>query len=106
MLALELLWHDSRATLFLRRISLVPRPAFGERAGRSRFGQRGEKGTFYFVLTLRRSVVILLSMPRTARGSAANYCYHVLNRGNARAEVFHEPGDYDAFLELIDEAGA
>ena len=27
-------------------------------------------------------------MPRTARASAANLCYHVLNRGNNRASVF------------------
>lgn len=28
-------------------------------------------------------------------------CYHVINRGNARATVFHEPGDYRAFLTLM-----
>ena len=28
-------------------------------------------------------------MPRTARASVGDYCYHVINRGNARAEVFH-----------------
>lgn len=43
-------------------------------------------------------------MPRTARASAANYCYHVLNRGNARQEVFHKPDDYAAFLRLMAEA--
>jgi REP element-mobilizing transposase RayT len=43
-------------------------------------------------------------MPRTARASAANYCYHVLNRGNARAEVLHNDADYEAFLALITEA--
>ncbi|WP_406698306.1 transposase [Singulisphaera sp. Ch08] len=43
-------------------------------------------------------------MPRTARASAAGYCYHVLNRGNARATVFHKEGDYDAFLEMMAEA--
>ena len=32
------------------------------------------------------------------------YCYHVLNRGNARAEVFHKPGDYASFVELIEAA--
>ena len=32
-------------------------------------------------------------MPRTARASAANVCYHVLNRGNNRARVFHKDGD-------------
>lgn len=27
--------------------------------------------------------------------------YHAINRGNARAEVFHKPADYDAFLRLM-----
>jgi putative transposase len=43
-------------------------------------------------------------MPRTARASAANYCYHVLNRGNNRAAVFHKDGDYEAFIGLLAEA--
>ena len=43
-------------------------------------------------------------MPRTARASAADYCYHVLNRGNGSTEVFHEPADYDSFLGMIAEA--
>ena len=42
-------------------------------------------------------------MPRTARASVADYCYHVLNRGNARARVFHDDADYEAFLGLIAE---
>lgn len=29
------------------------------------------------------------------------WVYHVLNRGNARAEVFHKPEDFDAFLALL-----
>jgi putative transposase len=40
-------------------------------------------------------------MPRTARASVADYCYHVLNRGNGCAEVFHKPADYEAFLEMV-----
>ena len=43
-------------------------------------------------------------MPRTARASEANLCYHVLNRGNGRAEVFHKGDDYAAFLETMAEA--
>ena len=43
-------------------------------------------------------------MPRTARASAAGYCYHVLNRGNACAEVFHAEGDYLAFLDAMNAA--
>ncbi|MDB5353093.1 MAG: rayT [Planctomycetota bacterium] len=43
-------------------------------------------------------------MPRTLRASSADFCYHVLNRGNARATVFHDDDDYKAFVELIGEA--
>ena len=43
-------------------------------------------------------------MPRTARASVGGMCYHVLNRGNGRAEVFHKDGDYAAFVELMAEA--
>ncbi|WP_169975727.1 transposase [Tautonia rosea] len=45
-------------------------------------------------------------MARTARASVADYCYHVLNRGNGRAEVFHTQDDYEAFLGMIAEASA
>ena len=31
-------------------------------------------------------------------------CYHVLNRGNGRAEVFHKKEDYIAFLDLMVQA--
>jgi putative transposase len=31
-------------------------------------------------------------------------CYHVLNRGNGRADVFHKPADYAAFVKLLGEA--
>ena len=44
-------------------------------------------------------------MPRTARASAANLCYHVLNRGNGRQRVFHKREDYAAFARLLGEAG-
>ena len=43
-------------------------------------------------------------MPRTARASVGNVCYHVLNRGNGRNTVFHKDGDYGAFLKLLNEA--
>ena len=43
-------------------------------------------------------------MPRTARSCSGGYTYHVLNRGNARATVFHKPDDYDAFLDLMAES--
>lgn len=44
-------------------------------------------------------------MPRTARAAQGGYCYHVLNRGNARRTVFHKDGDYAAFIKLLREAG-
>ncbi len=37
-------------------------------------------------------------MPRTARASIGGICYHVINRGNARARVFHHDKDYARFL--------
>jgi putative transposase len=40
-------------------------------------------------------------MPRTARASLGNWVYHVLNRGNGRAEVFHKDEDYAAFAALF-----
>jgi putative transposase len=40
-------------------------------------------------------------MPRTARAIAAGYCYHVLNRGNKKGRIFHEPADYAQFQALI-----
>ncbi len=48
----------------------------------------------------------IAGMPRTARGSQGGYCYHVLNRGNLRAEVFHGEGDFHAFVRLIGQASA
>ncbi len=43
-------------------------------------------------------------MPRPRRVTPAGYCYHVLNRGNARQRVFHKEADFAAFLGLFDEA--
>ena len=43
-------------------------------------------------------------MPRTARASVGNVCYHVLNGGNARNTVFHKDADYGAFLKLLNQA--
>jgi putative transposase len=43
-------------------------------------------------------------MPRTARAIVAGYCYHVLNRANRRAQVFHERADYEQFFALIARA--
>jgi putative transposase len=43
-------------------------------------------------------------MPRTARASVGGVCYHVINRGNDRREVFLKDEDYEAFLKAIGHA--
>jgi len=43
-------------------------------------------------------------MPRVARAVVAGGIYHVLNRGNARADIFLKAGDYEAFLRVLCEA--
>src|SRR6187402_1616366 len=43
-------------------------------------------------------------MPRPLRMMFAGECYHVLNRANRKAEVFHEPADYSSFLNLVAKA--
>jgi len=40
-------------------------------------------------------------MPRSGRIAAGGIIYHVLNRGNGRARLFHKPEDYDAFLRIL-----
>jgi len=47
---------------------------------------------------------MMLFMVRRARASVGGLCYHVLNRGNGRSEVFHKDGDYAAFLKLLTQA--
>ena len=43
-------------------------------------------------------------MPRKARASVGGMCYHVINRGNNRSEVFHKDQDYIRFTEMMGEA--
>jgi putative transposase len=40
-------------------------------------------------------------MPRVPRNLKSGLIYHVINRGNGKARVFHKPQDYDAFLDLL-----
>ena len=40
-------------------------------------------------------------MPRPLRPIEDRLVYHVINRGNNRAPVFHDDGDYEAFLKAI-----
>ena len=43
-------------------------------------------------------------MPRTARASRGDVCYHVMSRGNGRAIVFHDEADYEDFTGLMRKA--
>jgi putative transposase len=43
-------------------------------------------------------------MPRPQRTDAGNYVYHVLNRANARVQIFDNEKDYKLFLDILEEA--
>jgi putative transposase len=43
-------------------------------------------------------------VPRPPRQIFAGQCYHILNRANRKAEVFHEAADYAAFMQLMVKA--
>ena len=43
-------------------------------------------------------------MPRSSRASLGGVCYHIINRGNARNEVFHKDDDYQSFLKAVSHA--
>jgi len=40
-------------------------------------------------------------MPRIPRGQQPGFVYHVINRGNGRATIFHKAQDYHAFLSIL-----
>ena len=42
-------------------------------------------------------------MPRPPRADEAGGLYHALNRGNARADIFRKPADYEAFERILVE---
>ena len=42
-------------------------------------------------------------MPRTKRPDEAGKIYHVVNRGNAKQDIFHKPEDFHAFLRTLSE---
>src|SRR5688572_4565614 len=52
----------------------------------------------------RRAPAIACGMARAPRIISANECYHVINRGNQKARVFHSSADYAAFLAYMREA--
>ena len=42
-------------------------------------------------------------MARPLRVEYPGALYHVMNRGNQRATVFHEPADYELFPEKLEQ---
>ena len=43
-------------------------------------------------------------MPRVLRVDVANHIYHVLNRANARVQIFSKNSDYKLFEQIVEEA--
>ena len=43
-------------------------------------------------------------MPRIARALVDNCCYHLINRGNGRQQIFHKDNDYSAFINVLLQA--
>lgn len=43
-------------------------------------------------------------MPRVARTDVASQVYHVLNRANARVQIFDNDKDYERFEQILEEA--
>src|SRR5262245_1026750 len=57
-----------------------------------------KKGSLPFLSCARYAAA---TMPRPPRIIQAGACYHVLNRGNGRARIFHKPADFDAFVTIL-----
>ena len=62
--------------------------------------KKGDKSNY---LTGREGCGTLVCMPRTARVAPGGVIFHVLNRGNAREEIFHDDGDYAAMEQILGE---
>ncbi len=43
-------------------------------------------------------------MPRINRTDIGNYCYHIINRANARLPIFFKEEDYELFENVLEEA--
>jgi putative transposase len=61
-----------------------------------------EKGTLSIETSATAPYVT--PMPRIARIAPGGMIQHVLNRGNGRMKLFRNPGDYDAFVNLLADA--
>ena len=50
------------------------------------------------------SATIYVSMPRIERVDVGDEIYHVINRANARAQIFNTEKEYKQFEEILEEA--
>lgn len=48
--------------------------------------------------------VILAAMPRVERVDVGNYVYHIINRANARVQIFDTEKDYQLFESILEKA--
>ena len=62
-----------------------------------------KKGISPIYLTSEGQSYILPSMPRTPRLAPGGMIFHILNRGNARAQIFRKEADYLAFEKAMAE---
>ena len=54
-------------------------------------------------MTPERATAHLPAMPRVVRVAPGKMVFHVLNRGNAKRDIFEDAGDYLAFEKLLTE---
>ena len=70
-----------------------------KKRGQRRKGEEKGSGLVDFRLAFWQAA----AMPRPQRADEAGGLYHALNRGNARAVIFHKEGDYEAFERAFAE---
>src|SRR4051812_26631132 len=61
-------------------------------------------GTSDLIARFLRQPLSFGDMARRARSAAGGVVYHVINRGNCRMRIFAKPGDFIAFIKLLQEA--
>lgn len=67
-------------------------------------GKRGQESFSIFLVELFRHWFYIIAMARPLRASFGGLVYHVLNRANARMEIFDDGRDYEAFEKVLSHA--
>ena len=80
---------------------VTKRPASKYPAGRTIQPPEEEGHSGSFSLEFSGWLGYHLGMARTARANIGGICYHVINRGNGQAEVFHKTEDYHRFTKTM-----